>query len=61
MGTNPDAGAVVDATGRVHGIDGLMVIDASIMPGPTLGFPNLVTMMLAEHLSARWSAPSARV
>jgi choline dehydrogenase len=61
MGTNPDAGAVVDATGRVHGIDGLMVIDASIMPGPTSGFPNLVTMMLAEHLSARWSAPSARV
>jgi choline dehydrogenase-like flavoprotein len=38
-----------------------MVIDASIMPGPTSGFPNLVTMMMAEHLSARWSAPSARV
>ena len=61
MGTNPDAGAVVDADGRVHGIDGLLVVDASIMPGPTSGFPNLVTMMLAEHLAARWSAPSARV
>jgi choline dehydrogenase len=61
MGINPDAGAVVDANGRVHGIDGLLVVDASIMPGPTSGFPNLVTMMLAEHLAARWSTRSARV
>ena len=61
MGTRPDAGAVVDAGGRVHGVDGLAVVDASILPGPTSGFPNLVTMMVAEHLSKRFSGPSARV
>ena len=32
MGPWPDAGAVVDAAGRVHGTDGLFVADASIIP-----------------------------
>jgi choline dehydrogenase len=31
-GTAPDRGAVVDADLRVHGIDGVRVADASIMP-----------------------------
>jgi choline dehydrogenase len=51
MGRDPGSGAVVDAAGRVHGIDGLRVIDASIMPDAPAGFPHLVTIMLAEHLA----------
>ena len=61
MGTRADAGAVVDAAGRVHGVDGLLVVDASILPGPTSGFPNLVTMMIAEHVAGRLAGASARV
>ena len=61
MGTRADAGAVVDAAARVHGVDGLLVVDASILPGPTSGFPNLVTMMIAEHVAGRLAGASARV
>jgi choline dehydrogenase len=46
MGT--DAGAVVDASLRVHGIDGLRVADASIMPALPRGNPNLACMMIGE-------------
>jgi choline dehydrogenase-like flavoprotein len=35
----------------VHGVDGLFVIDASILPGPPSGFPNIVTMALAHRLA----------
>ena len=51
MGPSPERGAVVDALGRVHGVDRLSVIDASIIPDAPSGFPHLVTIMLAEHLS----------
>jgi choline dehydrogenase len=53
MGPSPDTGDVVDADGRVHGVDGLHVVDASIIPDAPSGFPHLITIMLAEHLSAR--------
>jgi len=53
MGPSPAAGAVVDASGRVHGVDDLYVVDASIIPEPPSGFPHLVTLMLAEHLATR--------
>jgi choline dehydrogenase len=53
MGPSPDAGDVVDATGRVHGVDGLRVIDASVIPDAPSGFPHLVTIMVAEHLAPR--------
>ena len=52
MGPSPADGAVVDAEGRVHGIDGLRVVDASIIPEPPSGFPNLITMMVAERIAA---------
>jgi choline dehydrogenase len=45
-----DDGDVVDATARVHGVEGLSVIDASIIPEPTAGFPHLVTIMLGDRL-----------
>jgi choline dehydrogenase-like flavoprotein len=51
MGPSPEDGAVVDADGRVHGIDGLFVADASIIPEPPSGFSHLPTLMVAERLS----------
>jgi choline dehydrogenase len=53
MGPSPEDGDVVDAMGRVHGVDRLSVIDASIIPEAPSGFPHLVTLMLAEHLSGK--------
>jgi choline dehydrogenase len=53
MGPSADSGDVVDATGGVHGIDRLSVIDASIIPEPTAGFPHIVTIMLADLLAER--------
>ena len=52
MGLDPDAGAVVDAKGRVYGIDGLRVADASIMPDIPSANTNLPAIMLAERLAA---------
>ena len=37
MGPAPDAGAVVDATGRVHGIEALSIADASVIPDSPSG------------------------
>ena len=53
MGPSPRDGDVVDHLGRVHGIDGLHVVDASIIPDAPSGFPHVITIMAAEHLAAR--------
>ena len=40
--------AVVDAEARVIGVEGLRVVDSSIMPSITTGNFNAPTIMLAE-------------
>ncbi len=50
MGPNAASGAVVDAKARVHGLQGLRIVDASIMPCVTNGNTNGPTIMLAEKL-----------
>jgi choline dehydrogenase len=48
MGLVTDAESVVDARLRVHGIERLRVIDASVMPTITSGNTNTPTAMIAE-------------
>jgi 5-(hydroxymethyl)furfural/furfural oxidase len=53
MGGAGDRNAVTDPGGRVHGVEGLRVIDASIMPTVPRGNTNIPTIMVAEKLADR--------
>jgi choline dehydrogenase len=59
MGPDPEAGAVVDATGRVHGVADLWVADASIMPNIPAANTHLPTLMLAERIAGWLAHPPA--
>lgn len=51
MGRENDPRAVVDHHGRVFGVDGLRVADASIMPTPIRATTNLCVIMIGEKLA----------
>ncbi|HTG48557.1 MAG TPA: GMC oxidoreductase, partial [Actinomycetota bacterium] len=47
-----DPAAVVDARGRVHGVEGLRVVDASIFPTIPRANTHIATLAAAEFLAA---------
>jgi choline dehydrogenase len=51
MGPASDRAAVVDASGHVHGLEGVLVADAAIMPFVTLANTNLPTFVGAEKIA----------
>ena len=59
MGAEGDETAVTDPLGRVRGIEGLRVADASLIPSIASSNINCVVMMMAEKLadSIRGKAP----
>jgi choline dehydrogenase len=59
MGPDPDSGAVVDAAGAVHGIEGLWVADASVMPTIPAANTNLTTIVIAERIAQWLAGPAA--
>ena len=54
MGAGMDS--VVDGQGLVHEIDGLRIVDASIIPRITTGNLNAPVMMIAEKIAAKMTA-----
>lgn len=52
MGAGDDGLAVVDDHGRVHGVEGLRVLDLSIVPDNVRANPHATALMLGEHASA---------
>lgn len=59
MGAESDALAVCDGQGRVRGIEGLHVVDASLFPTIPTGNIHLTVLMVAEHLAAMLREESA--
>ncbi len=51
MGRAGDPEAVTDPEGRVRGLDGLRVVDASVMPCVPRANTNIPTIMIAEKMS----------
>ena len=51
MGSADDPMAVTDSAGRVHGVGGLRVVDASVMPAVPRANTNLPTIMIAEKMA----------
>ena len=60
MGPAGDPAAVVDQTCRVHGMQGLRVVDASVMPDVTRNNINSTVMMIGERVAAMMAEQVAR-
>jgi choline dehydrogenase len=56
MGADSDPTAVVDAWGKVRGLETLRVVDASILPDIPSVPTNVTTIMVAERIAAKLSA-----
>lgn len=56
MGRPDRDGTVVDPDCRVLGVEGVRVIDASVMPSVTRANTHVPTVMIAEHAAARMQA-----
>jgi 5-(hydroxymethyl)furfural/furfural oxidase len=65
MGRAGDASAVVDSAGRVQGIAGLRVADASIFPTIPRGYTHFIVLMAAEKMAdavkADWRAEFSHI
>jgi len=59
MGTDSDPTAVVDAWGKVRGVEALRVVDASILPDIPSVPTNVTTIMVAERIAARLTAEAS--
>jgi choline dehydrogenase len=58
---DPDNGGVVDARGRVHGVEGLSISDVSIVPVPLRNNANATSLMIGERFAELYGAePVAR-
>ncbi|SIO47711.1 choline dehydrogenase [Burkholderia sp. GAS332] len=55
MGADSDPSAVVDAWGKVRGVEALRVVDASIIPDIPSAPTNVTTIMVAERIAAKLS------
>lgn len=55
-----DAASVTDTQGRVRGVTGLRVVDASLMPRIIAGNTNAPTMMIAENIARMMLGGSVR-
>jgi choline dehydrogenase-like flavoprotein len=56
MGRVDDELAVCDPAGRVHGYDGLRVVDASLFPDLPRANTHLPVLMVAERIATTWSS-----
>jgi 5-(hydroxymethyl)furfural/furfural oxidase len=56
MGVEGDSMAVVDSEGRVFGVQGLRVVDGSILPSAPRANTNMPIMMAAERIASRMVA-----
>jgi choline dehydrogenase len=56
MGADSDPTAVVDAWGKVRGLEGLRVVDASILPDIPSVATNVTTIMVAERIAGKLTA-----
>jgi choline dehydrogenase len=57
MGEASDPASVVDSDCRLLGLEGLRVIDASVMPSVVRANTHLTTVMIAEHMAERLLTP----